>query len=154
MLSSAQPILSIVPEERSIELASGRSRASLPRATVSHNPLPIAFLEMRERRRKSRKGLVAKVLQTVWKPRLRIPVDLGVWYVSAMAHLAGTDRSQLVLLPEAVDDYVGPDNPVRFIEALVDGLDLGTAGFVRVQPKATGRPGYDPDDLLKLYIYG
>ncbi|MBD8737869.1 transposase, partial [Sphingomonas sp. CFBP 13706] len=71
-----------------------------------------------------------------------------------MAHLAGTDRSQLLLLPEAVDDYVGPDNPVRFIEAFVDGLDLGTAGFVRVRPKATGRPGYDPADLLKLYIYG
>ena len=71
-----------------------------------------------------------------------------------MAHLSGTDRSQLLLLPEAVDDYVGPDNPVRFIEAFVDGLDLGAAGFVRVQPKATGRPGYDPADLLKLYIYG
>ena len=71
-----------------------------------------------------------------------------------MAHLSGTDRSQLLLLPEAVDDYVGPDNPVRFIEAFVDGLDLGSAGFVRVQPKATGRPGYDPADLLKLYVYG
>ena len=71
-----------------------------------------------------------------------------------MAHLSGTDRSQLLLLPEAVDDYVGPDNPVRFIEAFVDGLDLGAAGFVRVQPKATGRPGYDPADLLKLYVYG
>jgi len=81
-------------------------------------------------------------------------VDLGAWYVSAMAHIAGTDRAQLLLLPEAVDDYVEPDNPVRFIEAFVDGLDLGTAGFVRVQPKATGRPGYNPADLLKLYIYG
>lgn len=75
-------------------------------------------------------------------------------YVSTLAHLVGTDRSQLLLLPEAVDDYVGPDNPVRFIEAFVDGLELGAAGFVRVQPKATGRPGYDPADLLKLYIYG
>jgi hypothetical protein len=55
---------------------------------------------------------------------------------------------------EPVDDYVGPDNPVRFIEAFVDGLDLGAAGFVRVQPKAMSRPGYDPADLLKLYIYG
>lgn len=41
-----------------------------------------------------------------------------------MAHLSGTDRSQLLPLPEAVDDYVGPDNSVRFIEAFVDGLDL------------------------------
>jgi transposase len=71
-----------------------------------------------------------------------------------MAHLAGHDRSQLLLLPEAVDDYVGPDNPVRFIEAFVDELDLSAAGFARVRPKATGRPGYDPADLLKLYIYG
>ncbi|MCQ1775815.1 hypothetical protein NOJ05_01205 [Neorhizobium galegae] len=39
-----------------------------------------------------------------------------------MAHLSGTDRAQLLLLPEAVDDYVGPDNTVRFIEAFVDGL--------------------------------
>ena len=71
-----------------------------------------------------------------------------------MAHISGEDRSQLLLLPEAVGDYVGPDNPVRFIDAFVDGLDLETAGFGRVQPKATGRPGYAPSDLLKLYIYG
>lgn len=71
-----------------------------------------------------------------------------------MAHLSGTDRSQLLLLPEAVDDYVGPDNPVRFIEAFVNDLDLAKAGFGRVEAKATGRPGYDPADLLKLYIYG
>lgn len=61
---------------------------------------------------------------------------------------------QLLLLPEAVDDYVGVDNPVRFIEAFVDGLDLSAAGFVRVTAKETGRPGYDPADLLKLYVYG
>ncbi|TWI15756.1 transposase, partial [Mesorhizobium tianshanense] len=60
----------------------------------------------------------------------------------------------MLLLPETVDDYVGPDNPVRFIDAFVDGLDLTGAGFGRVAPKATGRPGYDPADLLKLYIYG
>ena len=73
---------------------------------------------------------------------------------SRMAHMSGSERSQLLLLPEAVDDYVGADNPVRFIDAFVDGLDLEAAGFVRVTPKATGRPGYDPADLLKLYIYG
>jgi transposase len=57
-------------------------------------------------------------------------------------------------LPESLDEYVGPDNPVRFIDAFVDGLDLAAAGFVRVTAKATGRPGYLPGDLLKLYIYG
>lgn len=61
-----------------------------------------------------------------------------------MAHLSGTDRSQLLLLPEAVDDYVGPDNQVRFIEASVDGLDLKATGFVRVDAKDTGRPGFAP----------
>ena len=71
-----------------------------------------------------------------------------------MAHISGEDRSQLLLLPEVVADYVGPDNPVRVIDAFVDGLDLRAAGFERVQPKATGRPGYAPSDLLKLYIYG
>src|ERR1700674_2997865 len=71
-----------------------------------------------------------------------------------MTHLSGHDRSQLLLLPEAVDDYVGPDNPVRFIDAFVDQLDLAAAGFIRGAPKPTGRPGYAPNDLLKLYIYG
>src|ERR1700758_1196008 len=71
-----------------------------------------------------------------------------------MTYITGHDRSQLLLLPEAVDDYVGSDNPVRFIDAFVDGLDLTAAGFLRVEAKATGRPGYAPGDLLKLYIYG
>jgi transposase len=71
-----------------------------------------------------------------------------------MTHIAGLERDQLLLLPEAVDDYVGSDNPVRFIDAFVDGLDLTAAGFLRVEAKATGRPGYAPGDLLKLYIYG
>jgi transposase len=57
-------------------------------------------------------------------------------------------------LPEAIDDYVEADNPVRFIDAFVEGLDLAGAGFARVEAKATGRPGYAPGDLLKLYIYG
>ena len=71
-----------------------------------------------------------------------------------MTHIAGLERDQLLLLPEAVDDYVGSDNPVRFIDAFVDGLDLTAAGFLRVEAKAMGRPGYAPGDLLKLYIYG
>jgi len=71
-----------------------------------------------------------------------------------MTHISGFERSQLLLLPEAIDDYVGADNPVRFIDAFVDGLDLSAAGFARVEPKATGRPGYAPGDILKLYIYG
>jgi hypothetical protein len=75
-------------------------------------------------------------------------VEFGITYIT------GHDRAQLLLLPEAVDDYVGSDNPVRFIDAFVDGLDLAGAGFGRVAPKVTGRPAYAPGDLLKLYIYG
>ena len=70
-----------------------------------------------------------------------------------MTHISGHHRSQMLLLPKAVDDYVGADNPVQLIDAFVDGLDLAAAGFVRVEAKATGRPGYAPADLLKLYIY-
>ena len=56
---------------------------------------------------------------------------------SSMTHISGHHRSQMLLLPEAVDDYVGADNPVRFIDAFVDELDLAAAGFVRVEAKAT-----------------
>lgn len=71
-----------------------------------------------------------------------------------MTHIQGLSRSQTLLLPACVDDYVGSDNVVRFIEAFVESLDLAAAGFERARPKATGRPGYDPGDLLKLYMYG
>jgi transposase len=68
-----------------------------------------------------------------------------------MTHIAGFGRGQPLLLPEAIDDYVEADNSVRFIDAFVDG-SFGRR--VRaVEAKATGRPGYAPDDLLKLYIY-
>lgn len=71
-----------------------------------------------------------------------------------MKHIQGISRAQPLLLPSCVDDYVGPDNVVRFIDAFVESLDLVAAGFDRAFPNATGRPGYDPSDLLKLYIYG
>ena len=59
----------------------------------------------------------------------------------------------MLLLRQTADDYVGSDNPVRFIEAFVDGLDLAAAEFAKVEAKAMGSPGYAPGDLLKLYIY-
>jgi transposase len=71
-----------------------------------------------------------------------------------MAYIDGHVRDQMLLLPPSVDDYVAADNPVRFIEAFVDDIDLGEAGFHRSRPSATGRPGYAPGDLLKLYLYG
>ena len=71
-----------------------------------------------------------------------------------MPHITGHDRCQTLLLPESLDDYVGPENPVWFIDAFVEGLDLAAAGVARVTSQQTGRPGYAPADLLKLYIYG
>ena len=68
--------------------------------------------------------------------------------------IEGEDRSQSTLFPEHLDDYVGEDNPVRVVDVFVDELDLGDLGFNRVAPQATGRPGYHPSVLLKLYIYG
>jgi transposase len=71
-----------------------------------------------------------------------------------MSHLRGVDRSQSQLLPPSVEEYVGPDCPVRFIEAYVESLDLQGLGFARVQAAGAGRPPYHPADLLKLYLYG
>ena len=67
--------------------------------------------------------------------------------------IEGLDRSQTILLPDCIDDYVDDDNPVRAIDAFVDMLDLGALGF-DVDPEATGRPGYYPGTMLKLYLYG
>ncbi len=68
--------------------------------------------------------------------------------------IEGEDRVQSTLFPERLEDWVGDDNPVRVIDVFVDELDLGGLGFGRVAPRATGRPGYHPSVLLKLYIYG
>ena len=66
----------------------------------------------------------------------------------------GLDRRQVELLPAVLEDYVDEDNQVRVIDAFVDELDLAALGFERVQPAATGRPGYAPGCMLKLYLYG
>src|SRR5215510_7507595 len=66
----------------------------------------------------------------------------------------GVDRGQSTLFPALLNDYVAEDNPVRAVDVFVDGLDLDKLGFVGVQPLETGRPGYHPGMMLKLYIYG
>ncbi len=68
--------------------------------------------------------------------------------------IQGEDRTQATLLPELLDDYITEENPVRVIDVYVDNLDLCEFGFAGVEPEATGRPGYHPAILLKLYIYG
>jgi transposase len=71
-----------------------------------------------------------------------------------MPFISGTNRAEVLLFPEAIDDYITAENPVRFIDAFISSLDLAEMGFVRAQPAATGRPAYHPADLLKLYVYG
>jgi transposase len=68
--------------------------------------------------------------------------------------IEGAERSQSVLFPERLEDWIGEDNPVRMIDVFVDEMDLGVLGFERSLPADTGRPGYDPATLLKIYIYG
>ena len=66
--------------------------------------------------------------------------------------IEGCDRRQRLLLPDCIDDYVGEDSPVRVVDVFVDELNLGELGFA--DAAATGRPGYHPATMLKLYIYG
>ena len=69
-------------------------------------------------------------------------------------HIQGQSRTQSILFPKVLDDFVTEDNPVRVIDVFVNEINLNSLGFHRVQPKQTGRPGYHPATLLKLYIYG
>ena len=71
-----------------------------------------------------------------------------------MGYVKGDPVGQSSLFPPTLDELVPADHPVRVIAAFVDAVDLATAGFERTEPAATGRPSYDPADLLKLYLYG
>lgn len=71
-----------------------------------------------------------------------------------MAYKKGEERQQKVLFPDCIDEYVEEDAPVRLFDAFVDSLNMDKLNFIRSTPKDTGSPGYDPRDLLKLYIYG
>ena len=71
-----------------------------------------------------------------------------------MEFKSGESRTQALLMPDCVDDYVGAEDPVRFIDVFITTLDLEELQFTRPHPKETGRPAYDPKDLLKLYVWG
>jgi transposase len=71
-----------------------------------------------------------------------------------MRYRVGQDRTQSTLFPQSLEEYSAAENPVRFIEAFVETRDLAALGFTRAVAKETGRPGYAPGDLLRLYIYG
>jgi transposase len=68
--------------------------------------------------------------------------------------IEGEGRTQSMLFPERLDDWVVEDNPVRVVDAFVEELDLESLGFARSCPASTGRPGYHPATLLKIYAYG
>jgi transposase len=57
------------------------------------------------------------------------------------------------MFPPAVDDWIGPKHPARFVRSFVDILDLDSSGF-RVRETAMGRPHYGAALLLKVWLYG
>ncbi len=66
--------------------------------------------------------------------------------------IEGTDRTQSILFPEQLDEYVEEDNAVRVIDVFVDALSLKALGFNGAVPADTGRPAYHPSVLLKIYM--
>jgi transposase len=71
-----------------------------------------------------------------------------------MSFITGFDRKQTALFPQAIDELIAPNNPIRFIDTFVDPLKIVEFGFKDVSKNVNGRPSFNPSDLLKLYIYG
>ena len=71
-----------------------------------------------------------------------------------MEFIRGEERGQIIFLPESIDEYVDDNGSARVIDAYINNLDLAGLKFNRCEPESTGRPPYDPKDLLKLYVYG
>ena len=69
-------------------------------------------------------------------------------------YIEGAERSQTTLFPDRLEDWTDEDNPVSVIDLFVEEIDLEEIGFLRTAPARTGRPGYHPSVLLKLFIYG
>src|SRR5580693_3645619 len=71
-----------------------------------------------------------------------------------MGYIQGAGRSQGTLFPVVLEDLIPTDHVCRVIDAFVEGLAMAELEFERAEAAETGRPGYDPRDLLKLYLYG
>jgi transposase len=71
-----------------------------------------------------------------------------------MGYIQGEGRNQATLFPVVLDDFAPADHACRAIDAFVERLVMADLGFERALAAETGRPGYDPSDLLKLYLYG
>src|SRR5271157_97544 len=74
--------------------------------------------------------------------------------VSMNRFVQSEERTQDTVLPSRLEDYVTDDNSVRVVDVFVAELDLTKLGFDGMSPQATGRPGYHPSALLKIYLYG
>jgi transposase len=70
-----------------------------------------------------------------------------------MGFLQGEGPTQGTLFPVVLDDLVRCDHVCRVIDAFVGRLEMSQLGFEGSEPAETGRPGYDPRDLLKLYLW-
>jgi hypothetical protein len=70
-----------------------------------------------------------------------------------MGYIRGEAREQTTMFPVTLDELIPADHMCRVIEAFVKRLNMAKLGFERVEPAETGRPGYDPRDLLKLYLW-
>ena len=71
-----------------------------------------------------------------------------------MAFIRGEARGQGTMFPVTLDELIPEDHICRVIEAFVGRVDMAGLEFVRAEAAETGRPGYDPRDLLKWYLYG
>jgi len=85
----------------------------------------------------------------VWEGGGREPAPYPI-----MGHVRGESRDQGAPFPVSLDELIPADHLCRVIDAFVVRLDLGKLGFARASPAASGRPPYDPADLLKRYVYG
>jgi len=79
---------------------------------------------------------------------------LRAWQDAHMGYIVGEARGQQTFFPVALDDLIPSDHFCRVIDGFVKRLDFQALGFERAVAAETGRPGYDPRDLLKLYLYG
>lgn len=71
-----------------------------------------------------------------------------------MGYIQGVGRTQGTLFPTTLEDLIPAEHVCRVIDAFVQRLEMDSLGFMRAEAADTGRPGYDPRDLLKLYLYG
>jgi len=63
------------------------------------------------------------------------------------------ERNQITFFPASIEDYVGPNDPVRVYDAFVEALDFSKLG-IPIEPFKSGAHEYHPQGLLKLFIYG